>query len=78
MSENPIKMMVSQIQRFFFPKEVNAIWLCQISAWGVVDSVPPLSTTTWNPLLLKSFLKTPYPNKDFNFLVGNPSTCREY
>ena len=37
-----------------------------------------LQTTTWNPLLLKPFLKNPYPHKEFKFLEGNPPTLPEY
>ena len=37
-----------------------------------------LQTTTWNPLLLKPFLKNPYPYKEFKFLEGNPPTLPEY
>ena len=37
-----------------------------------------LQTTTWNQLLLKPFLKNPYPHKEFKFLEGNPPTLPEY
>ena len=37
-----------------------------------------LQTITWNPLLLKPFLKNPYHFKEFKFLQGNPPTLPEY
>ena len=35
-------------------------------------------TINWNRLLLKPFLKNPYPHMEFDFRGGNSPTCREY